>query len=163
VPAALVDRRAAELWAGMARSLERRGISPETYMMMTGQSQEAIVERLRAEGERAVKRELVLAAVADKLSIEVRDDEVEAFVREQAEAVGDDPDETLRAVSEHDSLARLRGDLRLRRALDAIVAGVKRIPPDVAAAREKLWTPEKEKQQSGMNIWTPGSEEARTR
>jgi trigger factor len=163
VPAALVDRRAAELWAGMARSLERRGISPETYMTMTGQSQEAIVERLRAEGERAVKRELVLAAVADKLSIEVRDDEVAAFVREQAEAVGDDPDETLRAVSEHDGLARLRGDLRLRRALDAIVAGVKRIPPDVAAAREKLWTPEKEKQQSGMNIWTPGSEEARTR
>jgi len=163
VPPALVDRRAAELWAGMARSLERRGISRETYITMTGQSQDAIVERLRAEGERAVKRELVLDAVADKLGIEVGDDEVDAFVREQAEAVGDDPDETVRALSENDGLARLRGDLRLRRALDAIVADVKRIPPDVAAAREKLWTPEKEKPPSGMNIWTPGSEEARTR
>ncbi|MDQ3859331.1 MAG: trigger factor [Actinomycetota bacterium] len=163
VPLALVDRRAAELWAGMTRSLERRGISTDTYMTMTGQSQEEIVGRLRADGEQAVKRELVLDAVADELGIEVGDDEVEAFVREQAEAVGDDPDETLRAVGEHGGLERLRGDLRLRRALDAIVKGVQRIPADVAAAREKLWTPEKEKRQSGMNIWTPGSEEARTR
>ena len=163
VPSALVDRRAAELWAGLTRSLERRGISAETYMTMTGQSQDEMVERLRAEGEQAVKRELVLDAVADKLAIEVGDDEVEAFVRGQALAAGDDPDETLRAVGERGGLERLRGDLRLRGALDAIVAGVQRIPADVAAAREKLWTPEKEKRQSGMNIWTPGSEEARTR
>ena len=37
---------------------------------------------------------------------------------------------------------------------------MKRIPVELAAAREKLWTPEKENQQSGVNIWTPGSEEA---
>ena len=40
---------------------------------------------------------------------------------------------------------QLREDLRLREALDRIVAEVKRIPADLAAAREKLWTPEKEK------------------
>jgi hypothetical protein len=39
---------------------------------------------------------------------------------------------------------------------------VMRIPVDLANAREKLWTPEKEKAPSGMNIWTPGSEEAPT-
>jgi trigger factor len=163
VPAALVDRRASELWAGMARSLERRGISPEMYVTMTGQSQEDLVARLRAEGERALKRELVLDAAAEKLGIEIPDEELEAFVREQAEAAGDDPEETLRTVREHGGLERLRGDLRLRRALDEIVAGVKRIPIELAAAREKLWTPEKEKAQSEVNIWTPGSEEARTR
>ncbi len=163
VPPALVDRRAAELWAGMARSLERRGISVETYLTMSSQSREQIVERLRAEGERAVKRELVLDAVADKLGLEASDEEVETFVREQAEAVGDDPEETVRAVREGGAFESLRGDLRLRSALDAVAAGVKRIPVDLAAAREKLWTPEKEKARSGMNIWTPGSEEAPTR
>jgi len=38
---------------------------------------------------------------------------------------------------------------------------VKRIPVELAAARDKLWTPEKEKEGTKMNIWTPGSEEAR--
>ncbi len=160
VPAAIVDRRAAELWAGMARSLEQRGVTTETYLTMTGQSQDQVVERLRAEGERAVKRELVLDAVAEKLEVEIADEELEAFVREQAEAAGDDPEGTLRALREHGALERLRGDLRLRKALDAVAAGVKRVPAELAAAREKLWTPEKEKPASGRNIWTPGSEEA---
>jgi hypothetical protein len=50
----------------------------------------------------------------------------------------------------------------MRKALDEIAAGVKPIPVELAQAREKLWTPEKEKTPSGMNIWTPGSEEERT-
>jgi len=40
-------------------------------------------------------------------------------------------------------------------------ADVKRIPVELADAREKLWTPEKEKEGTKMNIWTPGSEETR--
>ena len=161
-PAKLIDRRAAELWAGLARSLERRGISAETYLTMTGQSQEQLVEGLRGEAERALKRELVLEAVAEKLDLAVSDEELETFVHEQAEAAGEDPAETLAAIREHDRLDQLRDDLRLKKALDAIVDGVKRIPVDLARAREKLWTPEKEKQAPGMKIWTPGSEEART-
>lgn len=163
VPGAVVDRRASELWAGMVRSLERRGVSPEVYLSLTGQSQDELVTRLRAEAERAVKRELVLEAVADRSGVAVEDEELEAFVREQAEAAGDDPDDTLAALREHGALERLRGDLRLRKALDEVAAGVKRIPAELAAARDKLWTPEKEKPASGGNIWTPGSEEARTR
>ena len=163
VPPALADRRAGELWAGMSRSLERRGITTETYLAMTGQSQEQVVERLRAEGARAVARELVLDAVADQLGVEIGDEELETFVREQAEGVGDDPEATLTTMREHGALERLRGDLRLRRALDAVAEGVKRIPVELAAARDKLWTPEKEENpRSGRNIWTPGSEEART-
>ena len=53
---------------------------------------------------------------------------------------------------------QLRGDLRMRKALDEVVSGVKRIPVELARAREKLWTPEKEKAPTEMKIWTPGSE-----
>jgi trigger factor len=163
VPSTIVDRRTVELWSGLARSLERRGVTTETYLAMSGQSQDQVLERLREEAEHAVKRELVLDAVAGSVGIDVADDELEAFVREQAEAAGDDPAATLTALREHGALERLRGDLRLRKALDEVAASVKRIPAEVAAAREKLWTPEKEKPASGRNIWTPGSEEARTR
>ena len=67
VPGALVDRRASELFNGLARSLAQRGISVETYLATTNQSQEDVAMRLRAQAERAIRRELVLDAVADKL------------------------------------------------------------------------------------------------
>ncbi len=157
----LVDRRAVELWAGLTRSLEQRGISPETYLTMTGQSQEQVLARMRAEAERSVKREIVLDAVADKLSLEVSDEEIETLIREQAAEGGDDPDQAVALMRGHGGFEQLRADLRLKKALDEIVAAVKRIPADLAAAREKLWTPEKEKGGAGMKIWTPEREEAR--
>jgi trigger factor len=154
----LVERRTAELWSGIARSLERRGISAETYLTMTGQSADELVGRLRAEAERSLARELVLDAVANKLDIQVADDEVDELIREQAE---DEPDEAKRLLQESGGYEKLRADLRLKKALDEVVSGVKRIPVELARAREKLWTPEKEKGSKGMNIWTPSSEEAR--
>jgi len=154
----LVERRTAELWTGIARSLERRGISAETYLTMTGQSAEEVVARLRAEAERSLKRELVLDAVASQLDIQVADEEIDELIQEQAE---DEPEEAKRLLRESGGYEKLRADLRLKKALDEVVAGVKRIPVELAKAREKLWTPEKEKGDKGMNIWTPSSEEAR--
>jgi trigger factor len=154
----MVERRTAELATGFVRTIERRGISLETYLAMTGQTQEQIVERLRAEAEQSLKRELVLDAVADELGIEIPDEEVESLVREQAEEAGESPDEVLVAVREGAGFEQLRGDLRMRKALDEVVAGVRRIPVELARAREKLWTPEKEKGPSETKIWTPGSE-----
>jgi trigger factor len=163
VPGEVVDRRAAELWQGMARSLGERGISTETYLTMTGQTSDEVVGRLRAEAARAVQRELVLDALAEQLSLTVDDAELEAFVREQAVAAEEtDPDATVARLRAHGAWERLRGDLRLRKALDELAGSVKRIPVELAAAREKLWTPEKEKGGQAVNIWTPGGEEART-
>jgi hypothetical protein len=52
----------------------------------------------------------------------------------------------------------LRQDLRLRRAASVIAESAKPIPVERAAAREKLWTPEKERQQKDEKggLWTPG-------
>jgi trigger factor len=156
----LVERRTAELWSGIARSLQMRGISTETYLTMTGQSADEVVARLRAEAEQSLARELVLDAAASKLDVEVPDEEIDELIEGQSEE-GDDVAESKRLLQENGGYERIRADLRLKKALDEIVAGVKRIPVELAAARDKLWTPEKEKEGTKMNIWTPGSEEAR--
>ena len=157
---ALVERRTAELWSGIARSLQMRGISTETYLTMTGQSADEVVARLRAEAEQSLARELVLDAAASMLGVEVPDEEIDELIESQSEE-GDDIEESKRLLQENGGYERIRADLRLKKALDEIVAGVKRIPVELAAARDKLWTPEKEKEGTKMNIWTPGSEEAR--
>jgi len=151
---ALVDSRANELLTGLIRSLESRGVSPETYLALSNQSPEDLRDRLRAEAALSVARELVLDSVAEQLAIEVSDEQIETVLREQGES-----DETIEGVIGSDLRESIRQDLRLRYALDRIAAEVKPIPVELAAAREKLWTPEQEKQPRETTLWTPGGKE----
>ena len=153
----LVDSRANDLLAGLLRSLEQRGLSVDTYLQLTGQGPEQLRDAVRAEARRSLARELVLEAAADRLAIEVSDDEVKELIREEAEAAGEDAEELIAQVWERGRPDRLRADLRLRKALDRVAAEVKRIPVEVARARESIWTPEKEKPQGAAKLWTPGS------
>ena len=157
----LVESRTRELLRGVARQVESRGVSLETFLAMTGQQPEELVARLQDEAQRSVARELVLDAVAEQLGVDVPDADVEELVREQAEAVGDDADEMLVALRESGRFESLREDLRLRKALDQVAGEVKRIPLAQAEAREAIWTPDKEKPQTETKLWTP-EEGART-
>jgi phosphate uptake regulator len=89
----------------------------------------------------------------------VPDEDVDTVIREQAEELDEDADALIAQVREAGRYEPLRSDLRLHAALDRIVAEVKRIPVELADAREKLWTPEKEKPETGTKLWTPGSKE----
>jgi trigger factor len=150
----LVDARANELLAGFLRTLEQRSISPETYLMAANQTPEQLRDQLRAEAALSVARELVLDAVAEQLGIEVSDEEIEAALREQGE-----PEETIAEVMASQLRHQIREDLRLRAALDRVTAEVKTIPLELAAAREKLWTPGQETAPRETTLWTPGGKE----
>jgi trigger factor len=142
---------------GLARQVESRGVQLDTYLQMTGQNPDELLQRLHEEATRSVGRELVLEAAAEKLGIDVPDEEIEILVREQAEAMGDDADQTLLQLRETGRIETLRDDIRMRNALDRVASEVKRIPRELAEARDALWTPEKEKQQTDAKLWTPGS------
>ena len=155
----LVETRARELLNGFVRSLARRGIAPETYFGVTGQSAEALTAQVRAEAAQSVARELALEAVAAKTGIEVMDEDVKALIREQAEAAGEDPEQAIAEIWEHGHQETLRDDLRLRAALDRLATEVKPISVELADARDRLWTPDKEKTEPEQKLWTPGMKE----
>jgi trigger factor len=155
----LVEARTRELLNGLGRSLERRGISAETYFQLSGQTADELVERMGAEAALSVARELVLEAVADQLGLEVADEEIEELIREQAELQDDDADEAIKQVFSDGRQEALRSDLRLRKALDRVAAEAKRVPVEVARAREEIWTPDKETPKTETKLWTPGSKE----
>jgi trigger factor len=150
----LVEARTRELLSGLARSLQARGIDAASYMQLTGQTPEVLEQRLRAEASMSVARELVLEAVADKLGIEVTDDEI----REELQAAGE-TEEDIAEFMEQGGADRVRDDIRLKKALDRVAAEVKPIAPDLHEARESIWTPEKEQAQDAPKLWTPGSKE----
>ena len=153
----LVESRTRELLTGFIRSLERRGIAPETYLQLTGRTAEELTKSMQMEAALSVARELALEAVADKVGIEISDDEVKELVREQAEAAGEDADDVIEDLWQHGRHEDLREDLRLRAALDRVAAEVKPIPLEQAEAREAIWTPDKEKPEQETKLWTPGN------
>jgi trigger factor len=156
----LVETRSRELLTGFVRSLERRGISPETYFAVSGRSPEELTAQLRDEAARSVARELALEALAERAGIQVSDDEVRSLITEQAEAAGEDPEAVIADVWAHGQQEALREDLRLRQALDRLAADVKPISTELAEARDRLWTPDKEKAEPEQKLWTPGMEES---
>jgi trigger factor len=155
----LVQARAVELWNALVRSLERRGISAEAYLRLSDRTPQQIQADIESEARRSLEREIVLEAAADKLGIEVSDEEVDELVREEAEQADEDPAELIAQIRGAGRYDSLRADLRLRKTLDRIAAETKRIPMDLARARDKLWTPEKEKPETATKLWTPGSKE----
>jgi trigger factor len=157
----LVESRARELLNGFVRSLANRGLQPQAYFAATGQTPELLTAQIRAEAAQSVARELALEAVAEKAGIVVTDDEVKDLIREQADAADDDAEAMIADIWAHGHQEALRDDLRMRAALDRLVAEVKPIDPEAHAAREAIWTPDKEKPAGETKLWTPGSEESR--
>ena len=158
LPRELVHARAHDMWERLERSLTTRGIDPATYVQMQGRSREELVTDMEDEAERALKREATLAAVADAEDIEATDEEL---LEALASGEGDEPPERLLGQLRKAGRDRLlRSELRLRKAADVIAESAKPIPAERAAARERLWTPEKEgpePEAAETGLWTPES------
>jgi trigger factor len=150
----LVEVRTQELLSGLVRSLQARGIDADTYLQVTGLTPEVLEQRLRGEATQSVARELVLDAVADQLGLTVDDDEIRSELQKAGEA-----DEDIDAFMAEGGAERVRDDLRLKKALDRVVAEVKPIAPELAAARESIWQPGQERPAETAKLWTPGSNE----
>ena len=150
----LVELRTRELLGGLARSLEARGIDADTYLRLTDQSAEQLTQRLYAEAASSVARELILEAVADKLELQVTDDEIRDELR-----AGGESDEDIEKFIDEGGADRVRDDIRLKKALDRIAAEVKPIAPELHEARESIWTPGQEQPAEPAKLWTPGSKE----
>lgn len=157
LPDDLVSARAAERWDRVERQLAARGMNPDAYLQMQGKTREEIVEESRPDAERELKREAVLAAIAEAEEIEVAEEEMVEALAHTAEHERTTPEKLLKRLREGGRDALVREDIRTRKAIDLVAEAATPIPVEQAEAREKIWTPEKEREQAG-SLWTPGSE-----
>jgi trigger factor len=148
----LVEARTRTLLRELDGVLQRSGGSLEAYLQMSGDDPEELIARMREQAAASVAGELVLEAVADQLGIQVAEEEVDEAFRDRFEE-GDRIIEQAKAAGAYETE---RESMRLARALDRIAAEVERVPPEQAAAREAIWTPDKENRTDKPKLWTPG-------
>jgi trigger factor len=159
VPHELVHAKAHEMWHRTSRRLAAQGVDPRQYLQMTGKTEEELVTEAEPDAEQALKREAVLTAIVEAEGIEVTDEEVGEAMREAAGPDASDKQlkRAMKRARAQGADEALREDIAMRKAVDLLVESAKAIPVEQAAARDKLWTPEKEKEEGGGQIWTPES------
>jgi len=158
VPAALVESRARELWDQMAHTLAHQGIPRETYLQITGKTEDEVVEEGKEAAERDLRREAVLAAVVEAEGIEPTEEELLESLERAASTERSTPKKLLERLRSSGRLDGLRHELAQRKAVDVIADSAKPISVAQAQARDKLWTPGAERPQEGAagGLWTPG-------
>ncbi|MQA74444.1 MAG: trigger factor [Solirubrobacterales bacterium] len=166
IPHELVHARAHEMWERVERQLAARGIDPQSYARMQGKDRHDLIDDAEEDAERALRREAVLAAVAEAEGIEPSDEDL-------LEALGpgegkEDPSKLLDRLRESGRDNLLRDEVRLRMAADLVFESAEPIPIAQAEAREQIWTPDKEPaeqagdggeaegEQKPGELWTPG-------
>ncbi|HEX3609839.1 MAG TPA: trigger factor [Solirubrobacterales bacterium] len=157
MPDELVAARAAERWDRVERQLAGRGMSGEAFLQMQGKTREEVLEESKPDAERELKREAVLAAIAETEAIEVSDEEMVEALAHSAEHERTTPEKLLARLRENGRDAMVREDIQVRKAIDVVADSAKPIPLEQAEAREKIWTPEKEKEEK-TELWTPGDD-----
>jgi len=157
LPEELATARAEERWERVERQLAGRGMSPDAYLQMQGKTREQVIEESRPDAEAELKREAVLAAIAEAEGIEVSEEEMVEALAHTAEHERTTPEKLLKRLRESGRDAMIREDIRFRKAIDLVAESAQPIRLEQAEAREKLWTPEKEREEAG-SLWTPDSD-----
>ena len=157
LPDELLAARGAERLERFERRLAGQGMNPETFLQMQGKTREELIEESKPDAERELKGEAVLAAIAEAEEIEVSDEEMVEALAHSAEHERTTPEKLLERLRENGRDALVREDIRVRKAIDLLAESAVPIPLEQAEAREKIWTPEKEKEEAG-ELWTPGDD-----
>jgi trigger factor len=157
VPEALVEARSRELWEQMLHSLSHQGISKEMYLQISGRSEEDIVAEGKADAERQLKREAVLAAVVAAEAIEPSEEELLEALEQAAPSERTSAKKLLERMRSAGRLDAFKAELAQRKALDLLAESAKPITVEQAQARDKLWTPGADAGERPSQLWTPGS------
>lgn len=134
-----------------------QGMTLAQYFAMSGTTLDETRAELAPDAEMAIRRELVVEAVAEAENVVVTDEDIETQVRNDAVAAGRDADELMAELNKYGGVETLRDDMVMRKTVDLLIEHSTPIPVALKEARDQLWTPEKQKEAAGESggLWTP--------
>jgi len=117
LPEDLVGREIASRRESLTDRLERSGNTMEEYLEATGSSAEQLDEQFAQDARRSVKAGFILDKLAQQEELGVSQEELAAYVTEQAYRMGVPPDRLAKDLSERGQLAAVAADVLRGKAL----------------------------------------------
>ncbi len=121
IPSVMIDNKVDEMIEEFEYGLRERGFNLKDYLEATRSTIDEIEENLRSDATNRIKRELIMAAIADEEKIEVTDEDIESEIDFYAKSINKSPDELKETLAKTGNTELLKKDLRLRRAFDWVV------------------------------------------
>lgn len=142
LPEALVGMELNSRLQDLGMRLQAQGMGLEQYLMMTGRSQEQLIDELRESAEVSARVDLALRAVVVAESIECTDEELDDEIAEVAARVGEKPAKVHKQLAENDQLPAVRSDITKRKALEWLLDHVEIVDENGDPVDRSLYEPD---------------------
>lgn len=120
IPEAMVDTEARSMYNDFARRMTGQGLTMETYLQYTGQTESAMLEEMKPQALKRIQTRLVLEAVAAAENITASEEDVEKEMNEMAAAYGMDVEKLKSYMSDNENEAMAK-DIAVQKAVDFLV------------------------------------------
>lgn len=121
IPEAMIDEEVDRQFKMFLNNLQQQGIDKETYLNITGASEDELRNQFRGEADFNVKTNLVLEAVAEAEDIDVSDEDIDEEIKELAKQYGMEEDRVREVLSPE----LLKHDIKLKKSIDVITTTAK--------------------------------------
>ncbi len=135
IPEAMIETQAEDLLQDFAYNIQARGMSFQTYMQYTGQTQDQMMKHMRERAERNIQSRLVLEAIADAENIEVEDEAYEAELDKMAHDYNMAVDR-MKEIMGQKELQNIRKNLAIQKAADFILDNAVETEPEAKEDKE---------------------------
>lgn len=125
LPHPLVHARAHEMVEETVQQLARQGITKEMYLQITGGTEEDLAHQAEEEAEQSLRRDAVVAAVAEAEQIDPTDSEILEALEPTAERNKTTADKLFEDLQKNGRLGRVRRELASTKAVQLLVAEAK--------------------------------------
>jgi trigger factor len=118
IPSAMVGHEMELLLERFLARRRRQDVELADFLKATGESEEALMDRLRTQAERAVRAELALRAIGESEDLHASEEEIVDELARVAERTGKKATEVRKALEKRDAWGALRSDIVDRAALE---------------------------------------------
>ncbi|MCA0992523.1 trigger factor [Pseudalkalibacillus hwajinpoensis] len=126
LPSAMVDAEVDRMLQEFEQRLQQQGMNLEMYYQFSGQDEKALREQMQEDAEKRVRTNLTLEAIADAENVEVSEEEVNEELSKMAAMYNMEEEQIRSMLTMQGGTDALKGDLRIRKAIDVLVDNSKK-------------------------------------
>ncbi len=127
VPEVMIKNEIDRMMQEFEQRLLMQGLDLESYFKFTGQTEEKMREQFKEDGEKRVRANLTLEAIADAENIEATDEDVEKEFEKMAEMYRRPVEEIKELFSSQAGIDGIKTDIRIQKAIEFLVENCKKV------------------------------------
>ena len=136
LPEPMVATQLDQMFYDYARRMEQQGIPMEQYMQITGLTEQALKEQMRASAVQNIKTSLVLDAIQKKEGIEASDEKLEEELQRISDQYRMKKEDFVKTITDSQK-ASIKRELSIQATIDALVEKAKLVKAEKKTKKEE--------------------------